>query len=189
MDATEPSKLKAKGINLLDSFAVKRQLDEVATEAIVDRGYLEDVFYSNVRIAIGLAACGVACLAQFYPLKFPANVNLLLVCIGIYILLNLALHFLSIVKEKNHILFTHPKTGSYTTTGLAISSKLPRFSSQYTLRIASSEPQSVSARPAVEMTRNITEWFTGDGVLAEKLYWKNVEQLLDEYEGSTKKRK
>lgn len=32
MDASEPSKSKAKGINLLDSFAVKRQLDEVATE-------------------------------------------------------------------------------------------------------------------------------------------------------------
>ncbi|GAQ81603.1 microsomal signal peptidase complex subunit [Klebsormidium nitens] len=189
MDASGPSKDKAKGINLLDSFAVKRHLDEVATEAIIDRGYLEDVFFSNVRIAIGLASCGVACLAQFYPQKFPANVTLLMVCIGIYILLNLALQFLAIFKEKNHILFTHPKTGSYTTTGLAVSSKLPRFSSQYTLRIGSSEPNSVSARPAVEMTRSITEWFTGDGILAEKEYWKAVEQLLDEYEGSAKKRR
>eukprot|EP00243_Klebsormidium_subtile_P000324 TRINITY_DN10550_c0_g1_i2.p2 TRINITY_DN10550_c0_g1~~TRINITY_DN10550_c0_g1_i2.p2 ORF type:complete len:113 (+),score=6.03 TRINITY_DN10550_c0_g1_i2:569-907(+) len=112
-----------------------------------------------------------------------------MVCIGIYILLNLALQFLAIFKEKNHILFTHPKTGSYTTTGLAVSSKLPRFSSQYTLRLASTEPHSVSARPAVEMTRSITDWFSGDGILAEKNYWKAVEQLLDEYEGSPKKRR
>jgi hypothetical protein len=31
--------------------------------------------------------------------------------------------------------------------------------------------------------------FGGDGVLAEKVYWKAVEQLVDEYEGSAKKRK
>lgn len=31
--------------------------------------------------------------------------------------------------------------------------------------------------------------FGGDGVLAEKVYWKAVEQLLDEYEGSAKKKK
>lgn len=79
---------------------------------IIDRGYLEDVFLSNVRIALGLAACSVALLAQFYPLKFPANVPLLVSCIVVYVLLNLALQYLATFKEKNHILFTHPKTVS-----------------------------------------------------------------------------
>jgi hypothetical protein len=79
-------------------------------QAIIDRGYLEDVFLSNVRIALGLAACAVALVAQFYPLKFPANVTLLVVCIAVYVLLNVALQYMAIVKEKNHILFTHPKT-------------------------------------------------------------------------------
>lgn len=79
-------------------------------QAIIDRGYLEDVFLSNVRIALGLAACAVALVAQFYPLKFPANVTLLVVCIAVYVLLNVVLQYMAIVKEKNHILFTHPKT-------------------------------------------------------------------------------
>ncbi|PWA59175.1 hypothetical protein CTI12_AA392310 [Artemisia annua] len=64
-------------------------------------------------------------------------------------------------KEKNAFLFTYPHVGSaYTSTGLMVSSKLPRFSDMYTLTIASADPKSISAKPTVEFTKSVTKWFT-----------------------------
>ena len=48
--------------------------------------------------------------------------------------------------------------GSFSSTGLAVSSKFPRFSDLYTLEIASADPQSVSANPPLEFTKSVTKW-------------------------------
>lgn len=48
--------------------------------------------------------------------------------------------------------------GSFNRTGLVVSSKLPRFSDLYTLTIASSDPNSISANKPVEFTKSITKW-------------------------------
>ncbi|CAH1438721.1 unnamed protein product [Lactuca virosa] len=91
-------------------------------------------------------------------------------------------------KEKNAILFTYPPAGSaYKSTGLMISSKLPRFSDMYTLTIASADPKSISANPTVEFTKSVTKWFTKDGVLVEGLFWKDVEGLVNQYAKEHKK--
>uniref|UniRef100_A0A803P152 Signal peptidase complex subunit 2 n=1 Tax=Cannabis sativa TaxID=3483 RepID=A0A803P152_CANSA len=92
-------------------------------------------------------------------------------------------------KEKNAILFTYPPVGSFTSTGLEISSKLPRFSDMYTLTIASADPKSISANEPVELTKSVTKWFTKDGVLVEGLFWKDVEALIDQYAKEPKKNK
>ncbi|KAL9402404.1 hypothetical protein Peur_006253 [Populus x canadensis] len=79
--------------------------------------------------------------------------------------------------------------GSYTSTGLVVSSKLPRFSDEYTLSIASADPKSISAGKPVQFTKSITQWFTKDGVLVEGLFWKDVEALVDDYAAEPKKSK
>ncbi|KAI7747282.1 hypothetical protein M8C21_022664 [Ambrosia artemisiifolia] len=85
-------------------------------------------------------------------------------------------------KEKNAFLFTYPPSGSaYNSTGLMVSSKLPRFSDMYTLTIASADPKSISAKPTVEFTKSVTKWFAKDGVLVEGLFWKDVESLINDY--------
>lgn len=48
--------------------------------------------------------------------------------------------------------------GSFTSTGLVVSSKLPRFSDLYTLTVASADPKSISAGQPVEFTKSVTEW-------------------------------
>ena len=113
-DPTTSEPKKAKGINLGDPYAVKRHLDDVASEVriahllrpmphitsnlniflhlrdhlprqiILQRGYREDVSLSNLKMGVGLLACAVALLAQFYPMPFPDNRNFLIVCIIIY---------------------------------------------------------------------------------------------------------
>ncbi|KAG6522489.1 hypothetical protein ZIOFF_019629 [Zingiber officinale] len=88
-------------------------------------------------------------------------------------------------KEKNAFLFTHPPAGSYS-TGLVVSSKLPRFSDIYTLTIASADPKSISANKPVVLTKSVTKWFTKEGLLVEGLFWKDVAKLIDDYNGDRK---
>ncbi|KAH9568037.1 hypothetical protein CY35_03G056000 [Sphagnum magellanicum] len=178
-----------KGINLQDPYCIKRVLDDSTSEVILSRGYVENVSLSNLKMGIGIFTCAIALAAQFYPKKFPANASFLVGCIILYLIMNVILQYIILTKEKQHILFTHPFPGSFTSTGLAISSKLPRYSDMYTLRIASCDPKSVSANPPVEITKSVTKWFTKDGVLAEGIFWDDVESLLDDYEKGSRKSK
>jgi signal peptidase complex subunit 2 len=147
-----------KGINLQDPYCIKRVLDDSTSEVILSRGYVENVSLSNLKMGIGIFTCAIALAAQFYPKKFPANASFLVSCIILYLIMNVILQYIILTKEKQHILFTHPFPGSFTSTGLAISSKLPRYSDMYTLRIASCDPKSVSANPPVEITKSVTKW-------------------------------
>ncbi|CAK9148967.1 unnamed protein product [Ilex paraguariensis] len=197
-----------KKANLLDHHSIKHILDESVTEIVTSRGYTEDVRISNVRLLIGTVIIIIALFAQFYKKKFPENWNFLIGCIVLYpsrgelfslpyipaILFSVAVKLvvdklIIYTKEQNAVLFTYPPSGSFNTTGLVVSSKLPRFSDMYTLTIASADPQSISAKPPVEFTKSVTQWFTKDGVLVDGLFWKDVEGLINEYTRETKKSK
>ncbi|XP_022880645.1 probable signal peptidase complex subunit 2 [Olea europaea var. sylvestris] len=178
-----------KKANLLDHHSIKHILDESVTEIVKSKGYPEDVRLSNIRLLIGTIIIIIALFAQFYNKKFPENRNFLIGCIILYIVFNGILQLIIYIKEKNAILFTYPPTGSFHTTGLVITSKLPRFSDKYTLIIASADPESISAKPPVEFTKSVTQWFTKEGVLVEGLFWKDVEDLIKKYAEETKKSK
>ncbi|OMO76139.1 Signal peptidase complex subunit 2 [Corchorus olitorius] len=167
-----------KKTNLLDHHSIKNILDESVSEIVTSRGYVEDVRMSNVRLLLGTIIIVIALFAQFYKKKFPENRDFLIGCILIIY-----------TKEKNAILFTYPPAGSVTSTGLVVSSKLPRFSDLYTLTIASADPNSISAGKPVEFTKSVTQWFTKEGVLVEGLFWKDVGALIDEYAAEPKKKK
>ncbi|CAL9150036.1 unnamed protein product [Musa hybrid cultivar] len=190
--ASSSAAKNSKKTNLLDHHSIKHLLDESVTEVVKSRGYAEDSRLSNVRLLIGSIIIAIALLAQFYPKKFPENRDFLIVCIGLYpsfhfyVVFNGLLQFISYTKEKNAILFTYPPAGSFNSTGLVVSSKLPRFSDMYTLTIASADPKSISANKPVVLTKSVTKWFTKDGVLVEGLFWKDVEKLIDDYNGDRK---
>ncbi|XP_039127522.1 LOW QUALITY PROTEIN: probable signal peptidase complex subunit 2 [Dioscorea cayenensis subsp. rotundata] len=200
-----------KKANLLDPHAIKHVLDESVNEIVTGKGYGEDFRLSNVRLLIGTVIIGIALLAQFHNKKFPENRNFLITCIisypFFYVILNGILQFISYTKEKNAILFTYPPAGSFNSTGLTVSSKLPRFSDMYTLTVASADPKSISANKTVEFTKSVTKvdkslvyvvlasfvmislsdaLFTKDGILVEGLFWKDVERLIDDYNDDRK---
>ncbi|PSS32548.1 Signal peptidase complex subunit like [Actinidia chinensis var. chinensis] len=178
-----------KKTNLLDHNSIKHTLDESVTEIVTSRGYVEDVRMSNIRLFLGTIIIVIALVAQFYNKKFPENWNFLIVCILLYIVFNGILQLIIYTKEKNAILFTYPPAGSFSSTGLIVSSKLPRFSDMYTLTIASADPKSISAKPPVEFTKSVTKWFAKDGVLVEGLFWKDVDELINDYAKESKKSK
>uniref|UniRef100_A0A0D3FWC6 Signal peptidase complex subunit 2 n=3 Tax=Oryza TaxID=4527 RepID=A0A0D3FWC6_9ORYZ len=159
--AATPAKASPKKANLLDPHSIKHLLDETISDVVKSKGYAEDTRLGNWKLAIGAAVIAIALLAQFYPKKFPQNRDY--------------------TKEKDAIMFTHPPAGSFNSTGLVISSKLPRFSDMYTITIASADPQSISANKPVHFTKSVTKWFTKEGVLVEGLFWKDVERLIDDY--------
>ncbi|XP_061356712.1 signal peptidase complex subunit 2-like isoform X2 [Gastrolobium bilobum] len=184
----------AKKANLLDHHSIKHILDESVSEIVTSRGYVEDVRLSNVRLLVGTIIIVIALFAQFYKKKCILLI-LLQFCLifnsgsGTYIVFNGMLQLIIYTKEKNAILFTYPPAGSFTSTGLEVSSKLPRFSDIYTLNIASADPKSVSANEPVHLTKSVTEWFTKEGVLVEGRFWKDVEALIDQYTKEPKKNK
>ncbi|KAE9461336.1 hypothetical protein C3L33_06777, partial [Rhododendron williamsianum] len=179
-----------KKTNLLDHSSIKHILDESVTEIVKSRGFIEDVRLSNGNLVFTMC---------------------LILDASTYIVFNGILQLIIHTKEKNAIMFTHPPAvsctwilveiffrlwfihvcfqGSFTTTGLVVSSKLPRFSDMYTLTIASADPKSVSAKPPVEFTKSVTQWFTKEGVLVEGLFWKDVGGLIKDYDKEAKKSK
>ncbi|KAL9421622.1 hypothetical protein AB3S75_033990 [Citrus x aurantiifolia] len=191
--STEMANKNPKKANLLDHHSIKHILDESVSEIVTSRGYVEDVRMSNVRLLLGTIIIAIALVAQFYKKKFPENRDFLIGCIALYpfyfCFFNGILQLIIHTKEKNAILFTYPPEGSFTSTGLVVSSKLPRFSDLYTLTIASADPKSISAGQPVEFTKSVTQWFAKDGVLVEGLFWKDVLALLDEYAIEPKKKK
>ncbi|KAJ8537961.1 hypothetical protein K7X08_014501 [Anisodus acutangulus] len=204
-----PVKKTPKKANLLDHHSIKNLLDESVTEIVKSKCYPEDVRLSNVRLLIGTIIIAIALVAQFYKKEFPANCDFLIGCIvdlmflvcetfiqlccildyGTYILFNVILQLIIHTKEKNAILFTYPPEGSFNSTGLIVSSKLPRLSDLYTLTVESADPKSISARPKVEFTKSVTKWFAKDGVLVEGLFWKDVEALVNGYAKEHKRSK
>ncbi|XP_038993165.1 probable signal peptidase complex subunit 2 isoform X1 [Hibiscus syriacus] len=179
----------AKKVNLFDHNSLKHMLDESVSEIVTSRGYVEDARMSNVRLFIGTVIIVIALFAEFYKKKFPGNRDFLIGCIVLYIVFNVILQLISYTNEKNAIISTYPPAGSVTSTGLVVSSKLPRFSDLYTLNIKSGDPRSISAGKPVEFSKSVTQWFTKDGVLVEGLFWKDVEALIDDYLGEPKKKK
>ncbi|CAN1173832.1 Signal peptidase complex subunit 2 [Linum perenne] len=154
---TTPNKNQKKA-NLLDHNSIKHILDESVSEIVTSRGYSEDVRLSNLKLLLGTVIIAVALVAQFYKKKFPENRDFLIGCIVLYVVLNVVLQLIIFIKEKNAILFTYPPQGSYTSTGLIISSKLPRFADDYTLTIESADPKSISAGKTVHLTKSVTKW-------------------------------
>ncbi|KAL5701564.1 hypothetical protein ACHQM5_026888 [Ranunculus cassubicifolius] len=185
---SKPPTITPKKTNLMDPSSIKHLLDESVTEIVTGRGYAEDVRLSNVKLLIGGIIIVIALAAQFYPMKFPEKRNFLIACIALYVFFNGLLQLIVYTKEKNSILFTYPPSGSFN-TGLVVSSKLPRFSDIYTLSIASVDPKSLSAKGPVEFSKSVTQWFTTDGILVEGLFWKDVEELIKEYTGESRKSK
>ncbi|CAF1808138.1 unnamed protein product [Brassica oleracea] len=171
----ESTNKNVKKANLLEHNSIKHILDESVSDIVRSRGYKEDVRLSNLKLILGTV---IIVMFGFFDY-------------GKYVVLNGVLQLILYTKEKNAILFTNPPEGSFTSTGLVMSSKLPRFSDEYTLTIDSADPKSISAGKSVQLTKSVTQWFTKDGVLVEGLFWKDVEALIKDYaeEGEPKKKK
>ncbi|KAL3138044.1 hypothetical protein ABBQ38_005277 [Trebouxia sp. C0009 RCD-2024] len=189
-------------IHLLDSGAVKRELDEGSIRAAKAAGLREDHFVSNVKILLGLLTCSIAAVAQFYPRKHPDNWWLLLCCVVAYATCTAALNLFLLRFEGEVFFFSQSRKDL---PALKFIAKMPRYSDQYTLLISKrgeqDHPNSIlhlmpwlavlkSCIPGLhstkssqssdqaEMTHSATKYFHSDGYLNQALLSEDVQQLL-----------
>jgi signal peptidase complex subunit 2 len=67
-----------------DSIKVKQVLDECVMEAVQTEGFTINYKTENLKMLLMFLCCVFACVAQFYPSKFPENSMLLGGCVGRY---------------------------------------------------------------------------------------------------------
>ena len=149
-----------------------------------DMGYEELHTVTNVKIFLGLITCGLALLAQFYPVKFPANYNVLLACVVGYCVFNTLLQLYITYVEKGIVLFTKPKQGGQATTaaGLAVRCKMPRFSEELTITVMRGDAHDPNHPAATETTVSVCDYMYEDGVMAEGKFRTLVEDLVVRFE-------
>lgn len=137
-----------------------------------------------MKMFLGIASCGVALLAQFYPAKFPDSYAFLVACVTTYVILNAALTLYVTYVEKGTILFTKPKVGGApaTDSGLALRSKMARFSEDVVFTVMRHDTQDPKHPSAVEATVNVCDYVYEDGVLAEEKFQQAVKALVLEFE-------
>nr|VDD15513.1 unnamed protein product [Brassica rapa] len=202
----ESTNKNAKKVNLLDHNSIKHMLDE----SVSDVSHILTLRFLHILRSVKYDHPFVLCVDRYEPWvqggreaeQHEADLR-----DGYHRVLNGVMQLILFTKEKNAILFTYPleiksgnmalaalvslvfaigavlffDNGSFTSTGLVVSSKLPRFSDEYTLTIDSADPKSISAGKSVQFTKSVTQWFTKEGVLVEGLFWKDVEALIKDY--------
>ncbi|KAL4426693.1 hypothetical protein ABPG77_004749 [Micractinium sp. CCAP 211/92] len=183
-EAGAESKKAEERLNLDDGPSLKRALDEAVIEALTNHGLLVDHTYTDFKIALGLGCCGLALLAQFYPKKYPANFWLLLGCVAAYVVLSTLMTVVASVFEKDAILLTKGG-GPKGAPPLAVSSKLPRFGTKYTLSIV---PRGAAAAgDGASLSKSIGQYFHSNGFLAKDVVTADAVALLQQFlEGKSK---
>ncbi|EFJ45361.1 hypothetical protein VOLCADRAFT_105904 [Volvox carteri f. nagariensis] len=173
--APEPAREPIRLTNLYDAGILKGTLDEFAREVILDYGHQEDVMINNVKIGLGIAAMAIAAFSHFGPGKFPANWWMVFGCVVSYILLTFVMNIYSWKMEGDAFLVTKPfRNGK----GLRLSSRMGRFSNEYTLVLTGREDPDIE----VMSTVRISSFFHEDGYLAESAWRAEVEKLWQAFE-------
>ncbi|GLC37872.1 hypothetical protein PLESTB_001485100 [Pleodorina starrii] len=166
----EPAREPIRISNLYEAGVLKGTLDDVAREVVLDHGYEEDIVINNVKIVLGLVAIAAAAYSQFGPGKFPANWWMVFSCVILYIVLTFAMNIYSWKMEGDAFLVTKPFRGGQ---GVRLSSRMARFSCEYTLVLTDREDPNLE----VLSTVRIPEYFHEDGYLADTAWRTEVEQL------------
>mmetsp|Transcript_28880 Transcript_28880/g.81337 ORF Transcript_28880/g.81337 Transcript_28880/m.81337 type:complete len:201 (-) Transcript_28880:238-840(-) len=174
--------------NLGDTASLKRCVDEATALVVLSQGYEEDVFFSNVRIVLGVLACACALTAQFWPSPFPNNWTLTAACVAGYCLFSVALNWHVNANEGDAILFTHCKDGSPANgPGLRVSTEMLRYSDEITIVIGPKDAS--SAKPIVRETFSVCRWFDVNGLMEKDVIHKDVMAILKRYESGDKEPK
>ncbi|EIE22437.1 hypothetical protein COCSUDRAFT_42744 [Coccomyxa subellipsoidea C-169] len=164
----------------------------VCVQTILDAGYEEEFFVSNVKIGLGSITIAIALLAQFYPKKYPDNWLILLLCLVFYGVGSAALSVFTSLAEEDSFLITKPKKVAGDLV-LRLSSRLPRYSDEYKLVLDSDRNRVVSIanlwrhdprKDSAILSRSLTEFYDDKGFLHEEKFAAEVQKLLTDFEKS-----
>ena len=116
----------------------------------------------------------MACVAQFWPGKYPETRWVLLTCVGAYAALSAAMSAVASLLERDMVVLTVARLGQ---PALCVRSSLPRFQDVYTLAVRPRGAKAGGPREA-SMERSVGAYFDRDGVLDGEAFRADVAALL-----------
>jgi Microsomal signal peptidase 25 kDa subunit (SPC25) len=137
-DSDEPRAAKPAPVTKIspwDNQSMKKMFDETLGRLLGEAPELvEDtrLVYGKMIIMLLSVACGA--IAQFYPLPFPQNRLILILCSISYFILSGVLQYIVIFVEKESI---YRCKSTKTTTETVVRSKNPKYSDKLTITIES----------------------------------------------------
>lgn len=166
-----------------------------------ERLYDEPTFWSNVKLTLMSIAAVLCAVAQFYPLPFPENKQLLTVCSLGFFAINGVLYVLSWVVDGDYLCVLQPVAASPEITAarkkrkrkahatkaqsvhaalpeLRLTTDLPRYDDAYTIILEAVDSEG-SKREIGRVAYSVGEFFTKDGSYAEDRFWDTVDAWTD----------
>ena len=163
----EEDELELLQVDLGDMIKLKQILDEAVAAAVLEH-IEEDYALDNIKLAIMVAACLFAVVAQFAPLPFPDSRFLLGLCCCCYFILSGVLQLITTFIDQDAILLTKPKETSKNKDlkkyGIRVRSQFPRFSEFFTVVL---EYQGLENSPYVEQQWSVGQFFDKEGFFDE----------------------
>eukprot|EP00698_Gefionella_okellyi_P005508 TRINITY_DN15031_c0_g1_i1.p1 TRINITY_DN15031_c0_g1~~TRINITY_DN15031_c0_g1_i1.p1 ORF type:complete len:207 (-),score=35.62 TRINITY_DN15031_c0_g1_i1:18-599(-) len=157
-------------LNKWDANKVKQTIDGCIERVMTDvEGSKPDNTLGNWRIWLGVIASAFALFAQFFPKPFPANWNILAVCVVGYCCCQAGLQLLVSYFQQATIFELTQADG----TKLTVSSTLGPHSDAYLLEVHNAKSKTVQ-----RMQQSVTRWITKDGVVLEKLLVADVRKFM-----------
>jgi signal peptidase complex subunit 2 len=153
---------------LYEAISYKRILDDTLHSFVEVPALKEDLSYHNFKILVMAVSSVSALIAQFYPIPFPGNRFILLVCVIIYFALSGVYQFLVTFVDRDSV-----STFSSGKKEVVLRSTLHKYSDEYTAIV-----ECPSGNEIAKFTRSIGNYFTKEGDYAEQVFKKDIEKLL-----------
>jgi signal peptidase complex subunit 2 len=153
---------------LYEAISYKRILDDTLHSFVEVPALKEDLSYHNFKILVMAVSSVSALIAQFYPIPFPGNRLILLVCVIIYFALSGVYQFLVTFVDRDSV-----STFSSGKKEVVLRSTLHKYSDEYTAIV-----ECPSGNEIAKFTRSIGNYFTKEGDYAEQVFKKDIEKLL-----------
>jgi len=153
---------------LYEAISYKRILDDTLHSFVEVPAFKEDLSYHNFKILVMAVSSVSALIAQFYPIPFPGNRLILLVCVMIYFALSGVYQFLVTFVDRDSV-----STFISGKKEVILRSTLHKYSDEYTAIV-----ECPSGNEIAKFTRSIGNYFTKEGDYAEQVFKKDIEKLL-----------
>eukprot|EP01016_Furgasonia_blochmanni_P052536 TRINITY_DN838_c0_g1_i1.p2 TRINITY_DN838_c0_g1~~TRINITY_DN838_c0_g1_i1.p2 ORF type:complete len:193 (+),score=53.07 TRINITY_DN838_c0_g1_i1:313-891(+) len=99
--------------NKYDPYTLKAAIDDYIIEALTTKqDYVEIQTHSNVKLLLGFIVCSTIALSHFYPVPFPQNYNLIIVCVVAYFILSTLYSLYESRVEKDTFLQARKKSAN-----------------------------------------------------------------------------
>jgi len=155
---------------LYEAISYKRILDDTLHSFVEVPALKEDLSYHNFKILVMAVSSVSALIAQFYPIPFPGNRLILLVCVIIYFALSGVYQFLVTFVDLDSVSTFQASNGK---KEVVLRSTLHKYSDEYTAIV-----ECPSGNEIAKFTRSIGNYFTKEGDYAEQVFKKDIEKLL-----------